>query len=138
MLTKSQTYQLRTYFSNQPVDAVYLFGSQTNDRANKLSDLDVGVLFKKNIDDSRRFDLELDYMYQVGKIAGFPDKVDVVDLERAPLALKFSAIIPRQDIMVGDKNRRTDFEFETLSRYFDYSYFIRQNTLSSLASIAGI
>lgn len=136
MITLKQKEKIKEYFSHQPVDAVYLFGSQTNDKANKLSDIDFAVLFKPEINQSDRFDLRLEYMSKLGVITGFPDQADVIDLELAPLPLKFSAIHPRHDIYISDKNRKVLFEAETMSGYFDYSYYMRQNTLISLASIS--
>lgn len=136
MITLQQGKQIREYFSDQPVDAVYLFGSQTNNKANKLSDIDFAVLFQPQVNRSDRFDLRLEYMSKLGTITGFPDQTDVIDLELAPLPLKFSAIHPRRDIYISDKNRKVLFEAETMSHYFDYSYYMRQNTLISLASIS--
>jgi len=59
MITQGQLNQLKEYFSHQPVDVVYLFGSQATKKATKLSDYDIGVLFREGIDSSKRFDLIL-------------------------------------------------------------------------------
>ena len=136
MITDAQRSMLAEYFSTQPVDAVYLFGSQATGTSRADSDLDLGVLFAAGIDRSRRFDLRLEFMSEAGKMTGHPDQVDVVDLEHAPIPLRFAAIYPRQEVVVRDRNRRTLFEADTMTRYFDEVYYVRENTEVSLASFA--
>lgn len=135
MLTQAQKQKIKKYFAGQPVDLVYLFGSRAIGKANKLSDYDFAVLFKLGLSASKRFDLRLRFMGEVGKILK-RDDVEVVDLEAAPLALRYSAIAPKQEIYVANNSRRVIFEAETTSRYFDEVYFIKQNTFYSLPSIA--
>lgn len=74
--------KLITYFAAQPVDVVYLFGSQATGKNNKMSDIDVAVLFAGGLTDSERFDLRLEYMSQVGHFTGFNDKAEVIDLDK--------------------------------------------------------
>ena len=136
MVTQAQKDQLAAYFATQPIEVVYVFGSQTTGKTRTDSDIDVGVLFKEGVSQSDRFDLKLKFMSRVGTIADFPDNVDVVDLEQAPIALQYSALASREVIVANDRQRQVGFESEVMSRYFDEAYFIKQNTLYSLASIA--
>lgn len=136
MITDAQKCELAAYFAAQPVDAVYLFGSQTTDKANKLSDIDVAVLFSEGLDDKQRFDLRLSMMGDVGKISHFYDNAEVIDLAKVPLALQYSAIAPRQELLVKNPARQAVFEAEVLSKYFDYLYFIKINTRVGLAAMA--
>lgn len=135
MLTQEQLDQLKKYFAAQPVDVVYLFGSQATGKTNKLSDIDIGVLFKENLSDSTCFDLRVKMTADLSGISK-TDQVDVVDLEKAPIALRYSAISPKKEILTVNNNRRAVFEAETNSYYFDYVYYIKQNTKNSLISIA--
>lgn len=135
-MDESVKHSLAAYFATQPVDAVYLFGSQATGNVNAMSDIDVAVLFAEGLSDSERFDLRLAYMSQVGRLTGFADKAEVIDLGKVPLALQFSAIHPRQELYVRHPSRRTLFEAEVASRYFDYQYFVKQNTHVSLASMS--
>ena len=136
MLDDKKLNQLKKYFATQPVDVVYLFGSQVKGKSRSNSDLDIGVLFKEGLSKSKRFDLRLEYMSAVGLMTDFPDKVDVVDLEEASTALRYSAVSAKQEIVSLNDDRRALFEAETNSRYFDLDYYIKQNTHYSLASIA--
>lgn len=135
MINQNQLNQLKKYFAKEPVDAVYLFGSQASGRATKLSDYDIGVLFKSRVDQSKRFDLKLKIISELCGVLK-AERVDVVDLEEAPIALQYSAIFPRKEIYVSDNDRKVLFEADILSRYFDYAYFIQQNTQYSLNSIS--
>lgn len=135
MINEEKMKKLREYFSTQPVDVVYLFGSQATGKATKLSDYDIGVLFKTGIDQSKRFDLRLEMISRVCGILGV-ERADVVDLIQAPISLQYSAISPRKEIFTADNSKRALFEAETLSKYFDYAYFIKQNTQYSLNSIS--
>ena len=135
MLTPEQKKQIRAYFQTQPVELVYLFGSQTTKQTTPLSDYDFGILFQQNIDKSKSFDLKLEYMGQLAKILR-TDKVDVVDLNQAPLTLLYSTIAPRYDIYVKSEDKRIDFEHKILSQYLDRLYYIRRHSLISLATIA--
>ena len=135
MLTQKQLNQLKKYFTTQPVDVVYLFGSQATGKVTPLSDFDFAVLFKKNLSSSDCFDLRLKMTVDLGGILNV-DQVDVVDLEKAPIVLKYSAVSPKKEIYTADNNRRVIFEAETNSHYFDYAYYLKENTKNSLLSIA--
>lgn len=128
--------KLAAYFATQPVDGAYLFGSQTTGKANALSDVDVAVLFAEGISDGEHFDLRLSMASDVGRLSGFPDRAEVVDLEKVPLALQYSAVHPRQELFVRNRKRLAVFESEVMSRYFDYQYFIKTNTRVGLAAMA--
>lgn len=135
MINQQKIKQLTDYFTTQPVDVVYLFGSQATGKATNLSDYDIGILFKSGINQSKRFDLKLEI---ISRLSGFlkGERVDVVDLEQAPLTLRYSAILPKKEIFTLNNSRRVLFEAETLSKFFDYEYFIKQNTKYSLKSIS--
>ncbi|MBI5650818.1 MAG: nucleotidyltransferase domain-containing protein, partial [Chloroflexi bacterium] len=79
---------LHTLLVNQPrVLAVFLFGSLAEGYATPQSDIDLGVLFDRDVDLKR----EIAFSAQVGAALG-TDKVDVVNLNRASLLLRFRAI----------------------------------------------
>ena len=136
MLTKKQLDHVKKYFATQPVDVVYLFGSQATGKTNKFSDTDIGVLFKKSLTKSERFDLRMGMIDEL--IGLIKQNVDVVDLQEAPIALKFSAVFPRKEILVRNNNRRAVFEAETNSLYYDYVYYIKENTKTSLISMSNM
>lgn len=135
MITKQQEQKIKDYFASQPVELVYLFGSQATGKTTPLSDYDFAVLFQKNLGKNKRFDLRLKYMGDLGIILK-SDEVEVLDLNDASLYFRYAAIAPRHDLYVVDEKERALFEAETTSLYFDEAYFLKQNTFYSLPSIA--
>lgn len=135
MLMQKQLDQIKEYFTTQPVDVVYLFGSQATGKATPLSDFDFAVLFKENISQGKRFDLKLKYMGDLGIILR-TDTVEILDLNQAPLYFRYSAIAPRIDLVVKNEPERIDFEQKTMSEYFDRLYYLKRHTKISLANIA--
>ena len=127
--------KLERYFKMLPVEAVYLFGSAGTNRENALSDVDLAVLFDSHLERKKRFDMRLKILTEVGALLGRED-VEVIDLEEMPLTVRHSAVAPRRLVFEAvPAGRRALFEADTLSRYGDYSYFVKQNTLISLPSI---
>jgi predicted nucleotidyltransferase len=59
------------------IAAVYLFGSHASGHQRKRSDLDLGVLFNRDIDGFRRIDLETELSNLLGK------DVDLIDMGKS-------------------------------------------------------
>lgn len=135
MINQNQLNQLKRYFADQPVDVVYLFGSQATKKTTPLSDFDFSVLFQDCIDSRRRFDLVMKYTVDLGSLFK-TDKVDVLDLNRSPLFFRYAAIAPRKDLVVKNERKRIDFEQRTMSEYFDRLYYLKRHTQYSLAGFA--
>lgn len=49
------------------IDSAYLFGSYAKGKSNEDSDIDIALIFK-NLDDSKRFDLQVQLMLLAAKI----------------------------------------------------------------------
>lgn len=142
MISDRQKEEISRYFAclpagkaSQPVELVYLFGSQAEGETTPLSDFDFSVLFVDSLSKKECFDLKLKFMADLGEILG-SDKVEILDLNEAPVTYRYSAFAPRQEIYVKDEAKRVDFEQQTMSEYFDRLYYLRRHSLNSLASIA--
>lgn len=126
--------KLKSYFSKQPVELVYLFGSVAEKREKPYSDIDFAVLFDKELSSQERFDLKL-------KIIGYlcsilkTDKIDVVDLKEASPFLKFEAIKNRREIYIKIESKRVDFEKKVLSEYFDMQYYLKRHIAQGLINL---
>lgn len=127
--------QVKGYFSDEPVEIVYLFGSQATGKAYSQSDYDFGVYFNKDTSKKERFAKRLEYIGELGKILEH-DEVDVIDLNSAPIQLQYSAILPRKDIVSNNESRRIELEHKIMSQYFDRLPYIRRHTQASIAKIA--
>ena len=99
MIDKKKLNQLKQYFAGQPVDAVYLFGSQASQKATKLSDADFGVLFKEGLSKSDRFEHKLDMTSRLAGILKL-ERVDVVDLQEAPMLAGEDSTMLKEDMLL--------------------------------------
>src|SRR4030042_5852533 len=118
MIKPKQLNQLKKYFSTMPVEVVYLFGSQANGKATKLSDADFAVLFKEKLSGDERFDLKLE---MTTKLCGIlkKERVDVVDLMEAPVAMQYHALFPKNLIFIKNDRRMINFERKAVKMYLD-------------------
>jgi predicted nucleotidyltransferase len=108
--------QLKKIFASDPrVLAVFLFGSQADGTATPRSDIDLAVLFDREID----FKEELAFEVKVSLLLRTHD-VDVVNLNRASLPLRFRAIA---GILLYERDfvRAADFIEQTLIEQRDFA-----------------
>jgi len=100
------------------VRVAYLFGSQADDTAGPLSDLDIGVLFADSLSAQELFRRRLRLISDL--IALFHShRVDVVVLNQAPPALRFNVIKRGKIVHNEDEALRVRFEERTLNDFFD-------------------
>lgn len=126
--------QLYEYFKSQPVELVYLFGSQAAEKVTPLSDIDFAVLFAENLTDQEGFTLKIKILGDLAKILK-TDKIDLVDLKTAPPFLQFEAIKKRNEIFVRNENIRIDFETNVLFNFFDRQYFVNRHIQLGLSDL---
>lgn len=122
-LNKNRLYN---YFKNQPVELVYLFGSQASGKVKPLSDIDFAVLFKKSLTDQERFSHKIKMLGDLSEILKM-DKIDLVDLKTAPPFLQFEVMKRRNEIFVRNETTRIDFETKVLFNFFDRQYFVNRH-----------
>lgn len=136
MISKNDRQKIEKYLADQDsVDLAYLFGSQSNGKANFLSDVDVAVLFDEKISVEERFKEKIKIMGNLGILLGL-NKIDVVDLNSADIGLQFS-VIENRDILINKDNfKRVLFESAVMTKYQDYRHYLTTNTKNSLVSIA--
>ena len=130
-LNKNQLYN---YFKNQPVELAYLFGSQTSGKVKPLSDIDLAVLFKEDFTDQERFTFKIKILGDLSEILK-TDKIDLVDLKKAPPFLQFEAIRKRKEIFVRDENIRIGFETKVLFDFFDRQYFVNRHIRMGISDL---
>lgn len=106
-----------------PVSFGYLFGSRAKGTDNSLSDVDIALMFKKKYENSERVFIRGDIIETGRKF--FKASVDIVDLEKASLIMRYSVVQEGIIIKDGDHEARTDFESVTLREYFDFQYYSR-------------
>lgn len=105
-----------------PVELAYLFGSVAQQRAGKLSDVDLAIFVDESIDKKDRFDLKLRLISDLEDIMK-NDGVDLVIMNDAPISLNFEIIKTNYPLFIRDKNLKVDFEHYIMSRYLDRQYY---------------
>lgn len=97
--------------------AVYLFGSQAEDKAHYLSDVDVAVLFDDQMSAEQLFQRTL----AIGSLLeqALQCTVDVIPLNRAGPLLRFQVIQKGQLLLERDRTRRCLFHMRAMNAYYD-------------------
>lgn len=113
---------IRKIMENHGVALGYVFGSYARGKITPLSDIDVAVVFKKNVSKEEYFDRELSITHDIGQLLEI-DRVDVVNLETvtSPL-LKHRAAIRGICVVDHDHARRAQIEQRVLQEYEDTQY----------------
>lgn len=121
-----QLNQLGGFFAEIPeVVTVFLFGSYGTEYQTALSDIDFAVLFDKKLGIAE----EAAFLSRLSEILG-TDRVDLVNLNKAPLNLQFRAISEGKIIYERDYITTCDYMEKVMDLYQDYAidlhYFYRE------------
>ncbi|MEN6577104.1 MAG: nucleotidyltransferase domain-containing protein [Phycisphaerales bacterium] len=99
----------------------YLFGSQVSGRTGPMSDIDIGILFSRDVDIPQTMP-ELAHKLTI-IFQGTP--VEIVPLNQAPVELAYSVIAQGICIYRVSEVERVEFEANVLGRYGDYLPVLR-------------
>ncbi len=124
--------RLKDFFENYDYSFVLLFGSYSSGEKKELSDIDIGVFFKKNIDY-----MEIGYQSIILE-EKFHKKIDITvlnDIYKKDPLFAFEILNNHKPILINDKN--SFISFKTLSQlyYLDYKDLIETNRKSLLYRI---
>ena len=112
---------LRAGFAAAPeIAAVYVFGSVARNDAGPESDLDLGLVFRNRREDAvQHHRLIAELAYQIARHTERPH-VDLVVLESQGPIFCLRVLCEGRLIYESDRERRIDFESETMVRAFDF------------------
>ena len=102
--------------SRVEVAAVYLFGSHGTEFEHPLSDIDLGVVFTRPVTLAEELTLDAALSLHVRH-----DRIDLVNLNRAPIALQFRALKEGMLVYEGDYFKHSDFIEGVIKTYPDYA-----------------
>lgn len=108
---------LGKFFEGIPeIIAVFLFGSYGTETQTELSDIDFAIFFNSIIDLTEEADI-------LGGLSDFlgTERVDLVNLNKAPLSIQFRAVSEGKIIYEKDYVSTCDFIETVMRRYQDYA-----------------
>ena len=121
MFDKFNDIKIKKIFSQENnILLAYIFGSQSRGKIGPLSDYDFAILLSQKPSFQYKYKLK-------NKLVNFLDtgQVDLVILNDAPVELKYKIIATGKIIYQKNSIVRTEFEADTLSKYFDYLPVLR-------------
>jgi predicted nucleotidyltransferase len=104
------------FASEVHISLAYLFGSQVTGDVGPMSDYDFGILVDPDVDLAS---LRARVMHELTLVLG-TDRVDIVPLNQAPLALAHAIMAEGVVLYQRDTATRVEYEAEVMSRYGDY------------------
>lgn len=125
--------------ADDPVAAIYLYGSAARGQVTGLSDLDVAVLYREEMTEDRRWRVLPGLGSAVARSLAVdgtnaPD-VDVHDLASMPIAVQGRVLTEGVVILSTDEVRRVRFEELARRRYFDFLPFQERDTKEGLEGL---
>ena len=104
------------------IELAYLFGSVAQQRAGKLSDVDLAIFLDKSLDKKERFNLKLGFISDLEDILK-TNRLDLVIMNDTPHSLNFEIIKDNYPLFIRNKSFKVDFEHCVMSRYLDRQYY---------------
>lgn len=101
------------------IDAVYLFESFHKGNVKPLSDIDIAILFKKNVSSKVMQDIESNIYGKMSNILR-TDEIDLINLNLAPLSIQYGVLKDKEYIFLGNKGNIIDFENSVILEYLDF------------------
>lgn len=119
------TDKLIKYFEeHEEIQFAILFGSLAKGKANKMSDVDIAVMVDPKFDEPFPFGYQAEIITNLMQVLKRND-VDVVILNKAPIALKHQILRYGKFIYIKDKQARIKFQVDTINQYEDYKVLFR-------------
>lgn len=118
---EKQLPALKDLFNRHPeIIAVILFGSYKTPFYNERSDLDFGLFFDRPVDLSTELNIEVEISELLRT-----DQIDLVNLNKAPLLLKYNVVASGKIIFESDNEKTSDFLEKVYNEYCDFEYGYR-------------
>lgn len=117
------------------VGLVYLFGSYAEERAGKLSDIDIGIVFTDSRIAKGNTLSIYNELYDIFSDIFKTGNLDLVLLERASLELNFDAIKYGKVIFESSAEFKDDFEHRISMLYADFKPLLNNFDKAVLARI---
>jgi len=117
------------------VVVVYLFGSSARRETKPLSDIDIALLLNDNFDEqNNEQSIEARILIDAMKMME-TEKIDMINLNHAPLHIRYGVLKDRKILYCSDHTKRVDFETSVVMEYLDFAHIrsmFYQDFMSSL------
>ena len=124
-MTEEITEKLKEYFDeHEEIQFAILFGSLAKGTANKMSDVDIAVMVNPDFNKSFPFGYQAELITDLMQVLK-RDDVDVVILNKTPIALKHQVLRYGKFLYIRDKQARIKFQIDTINQYEDYKVLYR-------------
>ncbi len=121
-LPEKDRQKIIDYFKhNSNIDAAFLFGSYTTSYFTSMSDIDFAILFKRIIGIKE----ECEILADISELLE-TEKIDLVNLNKAPLNLQIKVISEGILLYERDFIRTSDFIEKVLKYYSDYEITLKK------------
>ncbi len=104
---------------------LYLFGSCAVEKMTALSDIDLAVLLEGNPSTEKSFDLLCRLTDLISETIE-TDEFDLIDINAAPLTMKYQIIRTGKILYARSNKERADFEERTRALFFDFEPRLRE------------
>ncbi|QNB47806.1 hypothetical protein BR63_16955 [Thermanaerosceptrum fracticalcis] len=121
---------------NQQISAVILFGSLVMGKETPLSDVDLAILYRRNLDND---ELARVHSHVYGIITDLleTDDIDLINLNTAPLSMKYGAIKQSKILLLNNRKEYIDFWEQTVKQYLDFKPLLDECNKTLLETLAG-
>ncbi len=117
---KKYKKEIKNIFISKDVILSYLFGSYIKGNFSKLSDIDIAVLLKREIDCENYLKIKLDLSVKLSEILrNLKTEIDIVILNESSITLKYQVIKYGEVIYKLDEKTRVNFETSVVDYYLD-------------------
>ncbi len=129
---------LNVVFQEHGVILAYLYGSQARSDAGPLSDVDIAVLFAREMNEDERFHHLLELHVDLARVFE-RDDVFIFDLEKGTPLLNNNVRVDGVILYCDDDEARIDFEIRAFQQYVDtiplrheFNFYLGQRIRSGL------
>jgi len=120
----------------QQISAVILFGSLATNKETPLSDVDLAILYHKNLSLNELNRLHLQVMGIVTDLLQ-SDDIDVISLNTAPLAMQYGAIKQSKILLLNNREEYIDYWEQTVKYYLDFKPLLDECNNTLLETLLG-
>jgi uncharacterized protein len=117
------------------LEAVWLFGSRARNEADALSDVDLAVLCRSDLDASSLWDAQMAWTELAARTLG-TDEVLVQAVNRLPVAWRHGMLRDARLLWSRSPEVAADFAARTLQEYLDFKPYLDRYDLELLAQAA--